>query len=69
MSDRFDLEQQILDCWKVVDELKLINARQFESDISKDEMWELLQGLAAIYNLKFDQMFTTFEKCVDKKEI
>ena len=69
MSDRFDLEQQILDCWKIVDELKLINGRHLEVGKSRDEVSNLLIGLASLYNLKFDQMFGTFEQCLKKREL
>lgn len=69
MSDRFDLEQQILDCWKVVEDIKLINGNQFEGDLSKDDLWALLEGMAALYELKFNRMWNTFEQCVNKKDL
>lgn len=69
MSNRFDLEQQILDCWKVVEDIKLVNKNQFEGDLSKDDMWALLEGMAALYELKFNQMWNTFEQCVTKRDL
>lgn len=69
MSDRFDLEQQILDCWKVVEDTKLINKTQFEGELSKDDLWALLEGMAALYELKFNRMWDTFEQCVNKKDL
>ena len=57
MSDRFDLEQKIMGCWSIVDELKLI------ADYSKDgKTTDMLYGLAELYQLKFEDTFECFEK-------
>lgn len=71
MSDRFDLEQQILDCWKVTDDLELVYEKVMndEEPLGRDTIANLMLGLISLYNLKFDKCFTTFEKCVDKKEL
>ena len=53
MSDRFDLEQQILECWKVTDDIKL-----FAEQAPSDEKW---QALKTYYDAKFEQLWATFE--------
>ena len=64
----FDLEQQILQCWNVVDDIKLLYNHFGDNPKFKgldpkaeDEMMNLLLGLESVYQLKFDNMFRTFE--------
>jgi hypothetical protein len=65
MSDRFDLEQQILSCWNVVDDIKtLIEQRQTGGELNEEQLINYLRGLEAIYQVKFNKMFDTFEKCI-----
>lgn len=51
MSKIADLEQEIMQCWNLVDDLSLINDNP-----------NLLQHLAAVYEAKFSKMFKTFEE-------
>jgi len=56
--DRFDLEQQILTCWSMVDDL-----RQFaNSDADTEE----LLALSRVYDRKFDILFDTFSTMVSE---
>jgi hypothetical protein len=58
--DRFDLEQQIMQCWSMVDDLK-----QFvEAGASTDE----LRALAKVYERKFDILFETFSTMVSENQ-
>lgn len=69
----FDLEQQIMQCWNVVDDIKLIYTSvcddPFYSGMQpehEDKLANLMLGMSELYALKFDQMFKTFEKvCAD----
>jgi hypothetical protein len=70
MKTRFDLEQEILDCWHITTDLddlyNFIGDSSFFEDMSpahKDELMNLLLGLKAMYNIKFDRTFNTFEEC------
>lgn len=69
MSNRFELEQQILDLWKITDELEMVYERVMNRGMTTDEVANLLLGMVSLYNLKFDRCFTTFEDCVSKKEL
>ena len=64
MSDRFDLEQQILDCWHIVDELKTLSEAVCDNNLSTDQTANILMGLEQLYQLKFDKLFQTFEELV-----
>ena len=51
--DRFDLEQQIMQCWSMVDYVKLFA----EQGAPSDEF----AALATVYDRKFTTLFDTFE--------
>lgn len=70
MSDRFDLEQGILKCWNVTEDIDSLYTRVLESEeMSVDEISNYLLGLKSIYDVKFDQLFKTFETLVHEGKI
>jgi hypothetical protein len=70
MSDRFDLEQQILKCWNITEEIQLLNEQVLENDeLTKDQISNYLLGLHTIYEMKFDKLFNQFETIVREKKI
>jgi hypothetical protein len=74
MSDRFDLEQQIFECWKIIDDIKLLDKNVLEGKIeggslTQDEISNYLLGLETIYELKFEQLFATFGDLIKSKQI
>lgn len=70
MSDRFDLEQEMLSCWNITDEIKLLNENVLENDsLTKDQISNYLLGLSTIYEMKFQKMFNHFEVMVQDKKI
>ena len=69
MKNRFDFEQEIMACWNIVEELKVLHEGVLERDLTSDQVSNILLGLAEIYQLKFDILFSTFEQLISKKEI
>ena len=69
MSDRFDLEQQIMNCWNVVDDIKMVQAMNDLRALSEDEMANALLGLQTLYQMKFEVLFNTFENMIRKGEL
>lgn len=67
--DRFDLEQNILKCWNVVDDVNLLYSNVLERDLTKDEIANYLLGISTIYEMKFQQLFDTFENMLKDKQI
>jgi hypothetical protein len=57
--DRFDLEQQILDCWKITDDLKLV--------AEKGE--HAVEAVATLYELKFEHLWSTFDSMVHERKM
>lgn len=58
--DRFDLEQQIMSCWNITDDLDLL----LEKVEDNDELSNFVLGLKTIYRAKFERLFDIFEKVV-----
>lgn len=61
--DRFDLEQQILDCWRVVDDLKTLGD-VYDREHTDDQVLNILIGVTELYDQKFNKLFETFEACI-----
>jgi len=59
------VEQGILDCWRVVDDLDtLFEACCEDSSMTKDKASNIVLGLHELYQLKFDRLFREFEHLV-----
>lgn len=69
MSDRFDLEEQMLNCWNVTKDINVLTEGVMEKDLTKDQIANALMGLEQMYDLKFDNMWTTFTKLIEDKKI
>ena len=56
--DRFDLEQEILECWKVTTDISLFKEQGGDMD-----------ALAAYYEQKFERLWSTFEQLTHERKI
>ena len=69
MKDRFDLEQEIMNCWQVTDDIKAIYTYHLDKkELTEDELGNILIGLEKLYQIKFEILFDTFEQCIKRKE-
>lgn len=65
MSNKiFDLEQSILQCWNVCDDLNLLYSETMERPrpLTQDEMANILLGMKLMYQIKFEKCFSEFEE-------
>lgn len=69
MTTTFDLEQHIMNCWNVTDDLEVLNEAVLERDLTQDEISNILTGMKSLYHLKFETLFETFEKALKEKQI
>ena len=60
MRDRFDLEQDIMQCWGIIDDLKML----IEQDAVNKTTAE---ALTVLYNARFQHAWTTFEECCTRR--
>ena len=64
----FDLEQDLLDCWKVTDDIEMVTKYFLDDPKFADidgETWDAMANkyfaIQELYELKFEQMWKTFE--------
>jgi hypothetical protein len=60
MTDRFDLEQQILDCWKITDDIPMMESQGANTAD--------MTSLACVYEFKFKKLWEIFEQIVHEKQ-
>ena len=65
--DRFDLEDKIMKCSGITEDLKLL-LKRMDHGCTEDYMSNFLIGLVTIYEAKFNDLFDTFEDCVKKEQ-
>ena len=65
MSDRFDLEQGIMNCWNVCEDIQLLLDSWDKLD--EDGKQNFLIGLKQMYQLKFERTFEQFEDCIKQR--
>jgi len=59
----FDFEQSIMQCWNVIDDIKLVTQQVYDrpKPLTEDELGNLLIGLESMYQLKFEKLWSEFE--------
>ena len=62
MSDRFDFEQQIMECWKITDDIKSTIEGIDAHDLTSDQIASMLFGLKELYEIKFNKLWDCFEQ-------
>jgi hypothetical protein len=67
MSDRFDLEQNIMQCWNVTDDIQLY--LDMYDNMDEDQRMNYLIGLKQMYQMKFERLWNNFEGCVRNKQV
>ncbi len=66
MKNRFDLEQEILECWNVTTDISDVYEYVMNGDgdelstDERDKVANILLGISQLYELKFDKLFNTF---------
>ena len=66
-KDRFDLEQEIMECWGVTKDID--NLYHALESLDKDQQMNYLLGLHQIYEVKFEKLWATFEQCIKNRQI
>lgn len=69
MADRFDLEQELMNCWRVTDDIDLVATMISNTNMSakdQDKFMNVLIGMKELYNARFDAMFRIFETLVSE---
>lgn len=65
--DRFEFEQQIMECWNVTTDIRTATEYLLDAPLEgdrEDKLANMLIGIEALYNAKFDKLFRQFEVLV-----
>lgn len=64
MNIQFDLEQRIMQCWDVVDDLDTLftHVLDYNPAPTHDEIANTLLGIKQLYDMKFQTLMSTYEK-------
>ena len=61
---RFDMEQQLLDCWKITNDIRDVYEEIMERDLDRNQVENILLGMEQLYNVKFEKLWRLFEEGV-----
>jgi hypothetical protein len=73
IKGRFDLEQEILKCWEVTNDINdvyqyvITTSKGIDDDDNK--VANILLGISQLYDLKFQKLFNTFEELIKNKKL
>ncbi len=59
---RFDMEQEIMQAWQVLDDIKMLSAREGTTK----EDWD---AVVRLYQIRFETLFETFEQMIKDRVI
>lgn len=68
--DRFDFEEQIMSCWNVTTDIRVVSEYLMDApleDDRQDKIANMLIGIEALYEAKFDKLFRQFEQMVRER--
>ena len=68
MSDRFKLEEQILNTSNFSDQIRLISKNISDYQLDNDQIVNVLEGLAILIELHTNDLFTTFKQAFNLDE-
>jgi hypothetical protein len=59
---RFDMEQEIMQAWQVLDDIKMLSAREGTDRADWD-------AVTRLYQIRFETLFETFEQMIKDRVI
>lgn len=66
--DRFELEQYIMNCWDILEDLRLLSDYALEED-TELFLVRKLDAVIDLYDMRFDRLWGTFEELVKHGEL
>ena len=71
--DRFLLEEQMMQCWHITDDLQTIASYVASYDDipvkHQDEIMNMLFGMKSLYNQRFSDVMGLFDELINKRSI
>ena len=68
--NQFDMEQQIMNCWNVCEDLDTLMEGVLERSMTTDQISNVLIGMKELYQLKFEKLWEQYEAmCAQKAQM
>jgi hypothetical protein len=64
MADRFDLEEQLVACWDILKDLKMIVEPMEDDHIDRKR----IEAVIELYDMKFNYLWNIFSELVETKQ-
>ena len=67
--NRFEFEQQIMECWNVTTDIRVVSEYLMDAPLEagrEDKIANMLIGIEALYEAKFNRLFRQFEHLVSE---
>ena len=66
MTKVHELEEKIMDCWSICNDLKTVYQQlgDGEREPTSDELMNALLGMQQLYQWKFEQLFSAYEDVI-----
>ena len=64
MTDRFELENNIMSCWNTTDDIKLLADQISNKGMSEDEIQNALLGILSLHEMRCQKLMDTFEDLI-----
>ena len=69
MKNRFDLEQEFMECWSMTEDLQSLYelCEQITEPTLADQFANSILGIKSVYDTRFQRAWKTFEEVVQNK--
>ena len=64
MTKLHDLEEKIMDCWSICNDLETVYQQIGEREPTTTELMNALMGMQQLYQWKFKQLFSAYEDVI-----
>ena len=68
--DRFEFEQQIMECWNVTSDVKTVAKYLMDAPLEpgrEGKIANMLIGIEALYQAKFEELFRQYEAIIKEQ--
>ena len=67
MTKLYDLEEMIMNCWSVCNDLRVVLQQigDGEREPTPDELMNAIMGMQQLYHWKFEQLFNKYEDILE----
>lgn len=62
-----ELEQKIMSCWSVCEDIQELRSIRDTRQLTEDELDNYLLGLVALYQIKFENLFSLYEQLLKER--